>query len=116
MDQGGGVYGSSVGVSTVPGASVQVSRGMAFAPPSWPTAPSAGRSRAAEPGLQPERVRNDGSQLASRVLWIGRTQASGIVSLFRADIDGMILWFPIFATCGARHHDVECRGAELMRS
>ena len=67
------------------------------------------------PDLQPERVRNDWQlQLTSRTLHLGRVTASGTAALFRADIDGMILWFPNFRyVWSPGNYDVRRRGAEF---
>ncbi len=118
MDQGGGVYWSpTVGASVaVPGATVQVSWANAFAPPSLADQFfQPGVLAQPNPDLEPERVRNDWQlQLASKPLRIGRTTANGTVSLFRADIDGMILWFPNFRyVWSPGNYDVRRRGAEL---
>lgn len=110
-------WSPSLGVSVpVPGATVQVSWAMAFAPPALADQFfQPGVLAQPNPGLQPERVRNDWQiQLTSNTLRFGRATASGSVSLFRADIDGMILWFPNFRfVWSPNNYDVRRRGAEL---
>lgn len=110
-------WSPSLGLSVpVPGATVQVSWAMAFAPPTLADQFfQPGVLAQPNPGLQPERVRNDWQlQLTSNPLRFGRATASGSVSLFRADIDGMILWFPNFRfVWSPNNYDVRRRGAEL---
>ena len=113
----GGVYWSpSVGVSLpVSAATLQVSWAMAFAPPALADQFfQPGILAQPNPDLQPERVRNDWQlQISSKPLRIGDATASGAVSLFRADIDGMILWFPNFRfVWSPDNYDVRRRGVE----
>ena len=100
----------------VPGATVQASWSVAFAPPALGDQFfQPGVLARPNPDLQPERVRNDWQlQLTSRTLHLGRATASGAVALFKADIDGMILWFPNFQfVWRPDNYDVRRRGAEL---
>jgi outer membrane cobalamin receptor len=49
------------------------------------------------PDLQPERVRNEVSgRVAVRGVGSDLVRVSGEVAVYRADVDGMILWFPNF--------------------
>lgn len=110
-------WSPSLGVSVpVPGATVQLSWAMAFAPPTLADQFfQPGVLAQPNPALQPERVRNDWqAQLTSNTLRLGPVTASGSVSLFRADIDGMILWFPNFRfVWSPDNYDVRRHGAEL---
>lgn len=49
------------------------------------------------PNLRPERVRDEiEARLALRDVTLGPARISGEAAVYRADIDGMILWFPDF--------------------
>lgn len=110
-------WSPSAGVSVpVPGATVQLSWAMAFAPPTLADQFfQPGVLAQPNPALRPELVRNDWqAQVTSNTLRIGAVTASGSVSLFRADVDGMILWFPNFRFIWSpNNYDVRRRGAEL---
>ena len=99
----------------VPGATLQLVA-EAFAPPTLADQFfQPGVLSRPNPDLKPERVRNDWqAQLTSNTLRLGRATVSGSVSLFRADVDGMILWFPNFLfVWSPTNYDVRRRGAEL---
>jgi vitamin B12 transporter len=110
-------WSPSLGASVrVPGATLQLSWAMAFAPPTLADQFfQPGVLAQPNPALQPERVRNDWQlQLTSRTLRMGQVTANGSVSLFHADIDGMILWSPNFRfVWSPNNYDVRRRGAEL---
>lgn len=100
----------------VPGATLHASWAMAFAPPTLADQFfQPGVLAQPNPDLRPERVRNDWQlQLTFRTLQLGGVTASGAVSLFKADIDGMILWFPNFRyVWSPGNYDVRRRGGEL---
>ena len=110
-------WSPALGVSLpVPGATLQLSWAEAFAPPTLADQFfQPGVLSRPNPDLKPERVRNDWqAQLTSNTLRLGRAMVSGSVSLFRADVDGMILWFPNFLfVWSPNNYDVRRRGAEL---
>jgi vitamin B12 transporter len=110
-------WSPSLGASVpVPGATVQLSWATAFAPPTLGDQFfQPGVLAQPNPALQPERVRNDWQlQLTSNTLRLGEVTANGSVSLFRADIDQMILWFPDFRfVWSPNNYNVRRRGAEL---
>lgn len=110
-------WSPSLGVSVpVPGATVQLSWAMAFAPPTLADQFfQPGVLAQPNPDLRPERVRNDWQlQLTSHMLRFGAVTANGSVSLFRADVDGMILWFPNFRfVWSPDNYDIRRRGAEV---
>jgi vitamin B12 transporter len=117
-DGRGNTYVSpSLGVSVpVPGATVQLSWAMAFAPPTLADQFfQPGVLAQPNPDLRAERVRNDWQlQVTSGTLQLGAVTANGSLSLFRADVDGMILWFPNFRfVWSPDNYDVRRRGAEL---
>jgi outer membrane cobalamin receptor len=113
----GSRWSPSLGVSLpVPGATVQLSWAMAFAPPALADQFfQPGVLAQPNPDLRPERVRNDWqAQVTSNTLRLGRVTGNGSVSLFRADVDGMILWFPNFQfVWSPDNYNVRRRGAEL---
>jgi len=107
----------SLGVSLpVAGATVQLSWARAFASPTLADQFfQPGVLARPNPDLRPERVRNEWQfQLTSGALRAGVVTASGSVSLFRADVDGMILWFPDFRfVWSPDNFDVSRSGGEL---
>ena len=89
---------------------------MAFAPPSLADQFfQPGVLARPNPDLGAERVRNDWQlQVTSKTFDWGGVTANGSVSLFRADVDGMILWFPDFRFIWSPdNYDVRRRGAEV---
>jgi vitamin B12 transporter len=100
----------------LPGATVQLGWSSAFAPPTLADQFfQPGVLARPNPELGAERVRSDWqAQITSGTLRIGGLTASGSLSLFRADVDGMILWFPDFRfVWSPDNYDVRRRGAEL---
>jgi outer membrane cobalamin receptor len=67
------------------------------------------------PDLQPERTRNDiEGRLALREAELGPISVNGQASVYRADVDGMILWFPDFRFIWSpSNFDVHRSGWEL---
>ncbi len=100
----------------VPGATMQISWAMAFAPPTLADQFfQPGVLARPNPDLGAERVRNDWQlQVTSKTFDWGGVTANGSVSLFRADVDGMVLWFPDFRFIWSPdNYDVRRRGAEV---
>jgi outer membrane receptor protein involved in Fe transport len=99
--------------------SVFATWGNAFAPPSLADLFfQEGVQTQSNPALAPERVRNEvtaGVRLARKAL--GAVYASGELTAFRADVDGMILWFPDFRfVWRPDNFNVRRRGAEAQFS
>ncbi len=67
------------------------------------------------PDLKPERTRNDvEGRLALRETDLGPARVSAQAAVFRADVDGMILWFPDFRFIWSpSNFDVQRSGWEL---
>jgi outer membrane cobalamin receptor len=100
----------------VGGANLQLAWSMAFAPPSLADQFfQPGVLARPNPELDAERVRGDWqAQITTPALRVGGVTASGSLSLFHADIDGMILWFPDFRfVWSPENYDVRRRGVEL---
>jgi outer membrane cobalamin receptor len=95
--------------------SLFASWGKAFAPPSLADLFfQEGVQTQSNPSLAPERVRNE-ITVGARLARIGTNAvyATGEVSAFRADVDGMILWFPDFRfVWRPDNFDVTRRGVE----
>ena len=112
------ILSPSLAVSVpVPGVTLQLSWGMAYAPPTLADQFfQPGVLARPNPDLGAERVRNDWqAQVTSNTIRLGGgVTASGSLALFHADVDGMILWFPDFQFIWSPdNYDVTRRGAEL---
>ncbi len=100
----------------LPGATVQLAWSMAYAPPTLADQFfQPGVLARPNPDLGAERVHGDWQvQVTSNPLLIGGVRATGSLSLFRADVDGMVLWFPDFQfVWSPGNYDVRRRGGEL---
>ncbi len=95
---------------------LSVSYGSGFSPPSISDQFfHEGVQVRANPELRPERTRHDiEARLSLRDIMLGPLSLSGDAAAFRADIDGMILWFPDFRFIWSPHNqNVVRRGWEL---
>jgi outer membrane cobalamin receptor len=95
---------------------VQVSWGQAFSPPTLSDQFfQEGVLVQANPGLGPERVRGEWQLgVAVNRLSVGSIEVDGSATVYRADVDGMILWQPDFRFVWSPHNfDVLRVGAEL---
>ncbi len=97
-------------------ATIQLSWSTAYAPPALADQFfQPGLLAQPNPDLQGERVRNDWqAQLNTAPVRLRGFALLGTAALYRADVDGMILWFPDFRfVWSPGNYDVRRHGAEL---